>query len=472
MRLIAHTWSQISLTTYKIGICGAVLLLAAFFGLRVSLNWLILMAGGIGAFALVQWPELGLLAVAPAAFVVHQEFGTGSAVALNPVTLLVPVLLGLWILDMLRRKDVRLLPSRTNRPLIFFLLAGLLSLLIGNALWDPAVPRSRSFIIVQLAQWSIFAFSAGAFWLTGNRIRSEQWLRRLTFSYLLVAGGIAIAFVLTGGQVMSGWRLATLALIRAPFWLLLAAVAGGQLAFNRNLSVLWRLFLLACLAAVVSYAFFYMQEAASNWVSLVAAAGALAWLRLPRLRWPVVVVVLLLASSGFLTSFVYNFAGGDDEWEESGGSRLALIGRVVEVTMRNPITGLGPAAYRPYAAMKPLQYGKAFWLTPQINSHNNYVDLFSHVGVVGLLFFFWFATEVTFVGLRLQTHFGEGFAAGYAAAMVAAWAGSLILMLFADWMLPFVYNIGFSGFQASLPVWLLLGGLVTLEQLVANEATE
>ena len=39
------------------------------------------------------------------------------------------------------------------------------------------------------------------------------------------------------------------------------------------------------------------------------------------------------------------------EWDESGGSRLALSGRVIEVTMRNPITGLGPAAYRFYARM-------------------------------------------------------------------------------------------------------------------------
>ena len=67
-----------------------------------------------------------------------------------------------------------------------------------------------------------------------------------------------------------------------------------------------------------------------------------------------------------------------------GGSRLVLIGRVIEVTMRNPITGLGPAAYRPYANMKPLYYQGAYWIHPLINSHNNYVDLFSHVGLLGL----------------------------------------------------------------------------------------
>ena len=38
-------------------------------------------------------------------------------------------------------------------------------------------------------------------------------------------------------------------------------------------------------------------------------------------------------------------------------------------------------------------------------------------------------------------------------------------MLLADWILPFVYNIGFPGFQASVLVWLFLGGLVALENM-------
>jgi len=301
------------------------------------------------------------------------------------------------------------------------------------------------------------------FWLTGNLVRDEIWLRRLTFFFLALAGGLAILFVLPQASVLMN-RMTTHALIRAPFWLLLAALAGGQLLFNRELSAGWRSFLVATLGAVLVYAFHLQREAASNWVSVVAVAGMLAWLRWPRLRWPVVALFLVLASSGLLSSAVYDFAGGDAEWEESGGSRLALIKRVVEVTMRNPVTGLGPAAYRPYARMKPLPYQRALWLEPKISSHNNYVDLFSHVGLLGLGLFFWFAAEVVRLGLRLRARFTEGFAAGYVNAMLAAWAGALVLMLFADWILPFVYNIGFPGFQASVLVWLFLGGLVALEQ--------
>jgi hypothetical protein len=166
-----------------------------------------------------------------------------------------------------------------------------------------------------------------------------------------------------------------------------------------------------------------------------------------------------------LSSAIYDFAGGDAEWQMSGASRLTLIARVIEVTMRNPITGLGPAAYRPYARMQPLRYGKAFWVEPTISSHNNYVDLFAHGGLLGLGLFAWFAAELIRLGLRLRERFREGFAGGYVSGMLAAWVGSLVLMLLADWMLPFVYNIGFGGFQASVLVWLFLGGLVALEQM-------
>jgi hypothetical protein len=449
-------------------VVASVLLGAAFLGTRPSIYWLVLLLAGISAIVLAQRPILGLPALLFTALFVPIEFGTGSAVALNPATLLIPAMLGVWILDMMRRREVRLVASPTNRPLMLFLLSGLFSLLIGNAYWDPAVPREGDFIIVQLAQWAIFVFSAGVFWLTGNLVRDEIWLRRLTFIFLALGGSIVLLTVLPGG-ISLVLRWATFAAFRAPFWMLLTALAGGQLLFNQKLSTGWRLFLLATLVAVAIFAFFLERKAAAYWIGAAAVVGTLAWLRFPRLRWFAVILLLVLAVTGTLSSTIYDFAGGDAEWDESGGSRLTLIGRVVEVAMHNPITGLGPAAYRRYAATKPLAYGRALWLEPQINSHNNYVDLFAHVGLLGLCLFFWFAAELIKVGLRLRKRFTHGFLAGYVNAMLAAWAAALVLMLILDWILPFVYNVGFQGFQASLLVWLFLGGLVALDFMTFRE---
>ncbi|MCB9139519.1 MAG: O-antigen ligase family protein [Caldilineaceae bacterium] len=442
----------------------AVLLSAAYFGHRPSILWLELMTAGTAGLILLNRPVWGLVILVLSTLILPIEFGTGTEVKLNPASLLIPVLLAIWVLDMLGRSQLRLASSPANRPLALFLTASLLSLIIGRATWDPLVPVGGSFLIVQLAQWAIFAFSAGAFWLTANLIQDEIWLRRLTVIFLISGGMLAMLrlFPNLGVQVN---RFTTIAFIRAPLWTLLAALAGGQLLWNHRLSVAWKLFLIAILFTGLYYGFFINRESASTWVGIGAALGVLIWLRFPRLRWPLVIIVLLLAFLGELFSAVYEFAGGDDDWAGTGEPRLVLIGRVIEVTMRNPVTGLGPAAYRLYANTKPLIYAHIFWAAPRVSSHNNYVDLFSHGGLLGLALFFWSAISIALLGLRLRRKYQYGFAAGYINGMLAAGAASLILMLFADWILPFVYNIGFPGFQASVLVWLFLGGLVSLDRI-------
>jgi hypothetical protein len=440
----------------------AVLTLAFYLGQRPSMLWLGLLAAGFGALLLLARPWLGLFALVAAALIARLEFSTGTDVTVNPATLLVPAVGAVWLLDQVRRGRINMVASPVNRPLALFLAAGLLSLLIGRVTWNPFVPVGGNFLLVQLAQWAIFAFSALAFWLAANLVTDEKTLWRLTAFFLLLGGGVAIARTIPGLGGLLG-RVTTAAFIRAPFWVLLTALAGGQLLWNRQLALGWRLFLGAALLAALVYALVDQQEAASNWVGLAAVLGVLVWLRFPRLRGPLLVLLLLLAFSGLLLPGLYDFAGGDAEWEESGGSRLVLIERVVDVAMRNPITGLGPAAYRPYANATPLPYMGAYWVAPQINSHNNYVDLFAHGGLLGLALFFWFAWEIARLGTRLRRRYTAGFAAAYVNGMLAAGVGSLVIMMFADWILPFVYNIQFVGFQASVLVWLFLGGLLVLD---------
>lgn len=450
---------------------AAVLAGAALLGQRPSALWLMLLVGGIGGAALLQSPILGLFALVAAVLIGPLEISTGTEVKLNLASLLIPALAVIWLLDMIRTRRLTAAASRVNLPLSLFLAANLLSLLVGRATWDLSVPVNSNFLLVQLAQWAIFAFSALAFWLTGNQVKDEIWLQRLVEFFVLLGGGLAILRSLPGLDGLA-WTISTVSFIRAPFWVLLTALSAGQLLFNRTMTLPWRIFLLAVLGVSLLYAFVAQQEATSNWVGLLAVLGVLTWLRFPRLRWALILALIISIALGVLFPAVYEFAGGDSEWDASGGSRLVLIERVIEVTMRNPITGLGPAAYRPYAGMKPLPYGRAYWLAPQINSHNNYVDLFAHGGILGLALFFWFAWEVVRLGLKLCKRYVVGFSAGYVNGMLAAWFGALVLMAFADWILPFVYNIGFNGFQASVLVWLFMGGLVALERMPNNQKQE
>ncbi len=85
--------------------------------------------------------------------------------------------------------------------------------------------------------------------------------------------------------------------------------------------------------------------------------------------------------------------------------------------------------------------------------------------MLGLALFAWFIVELARACRRLHRRHQRGFTAGYVNGMIAVGAGALVLMIFADWILPFVYNIGFPGFQASVLVWLFLGGVVALENV-------
>ena len=446
---------------WRAALIAALLLLAAYLGLHPASRWLMLFALGAGVLALAQEPRLGLLGLIASALIVPFEISTGTEVNLNAATLLVPALFVLWVLDSVWKREMYWRASRVNRPLVLFLLAGLLSLLLGNIFWDPAIPKTGTFWLVQLAQWAIFAIAALALWLLANLREPEVWLPRLTWTFLYLGGGLAILGRLPGIGGLVG-RFTTITFGRAPFWVLLTALSAGLLLFQHDLGQAQRLFLLAVLGAVFVYAFIRQREAASNWVGVAAVAGVLIWLRFPKLRGVILVLVVILALTGILFPSLYDFAGGDAEWQESGASRLLLIRHVIRVTLRNPVTGLGPASYRAYANNTPFVFVDRIWIGAVISSHNNYVDLFAHTGLLGLGLFLWFAVELSLLGWRLSQRYQEGFIGGYVNGMTAAWVGSLVIMLLADWILPFVYNIGFPGFQASVLVWMFLGGVVSV----------
>jgi len=100
------------------------LLAAAYLGRRPSTRWIMLLVAGAGAFALLRAPQLGLLGLIAATLVAPIEISTGTEVVLNIATLLIPALFGLWLLDSLRRSELRWAGSPVDRPLVLFLVAG------------------------------------------------------------------------------------------------------------------------------------------------------------------------------------------------------------------------------------------------------------------------------------------------------------------------------------------------------------
>ncbi|MBM4431143.1 MAG: hypothetical protein FJ026_12475, partial [Chloroflexi bacterium] len=115
-------------------VVAGVLLLSAMLAPRASPRYLILLVGAGMALIFLRWPPLGLTALIIASLVVPFEIGTGTQTSLNVTVLLMPVLIGLWLLDMIRRKDLRLLPSRPILPLVALVGVAILASVAGNLL--------------------------------------------------------------------------------------------------------------------------------------------------------------------------------------------------------------------------------------------------------------------------------------------------------------------------------------------------
>jgi hypothetical protein len=449
-------------------IVGTVLVLAAWLGRRPSTLYLQLVIAGAGLVLLVRRPALGLLGMAILSFTLPLEIGTGSAVSLTAPVLLIPVVALAWLVDGLRRQAVRLPASRTVWPLLLFVVGGLLSLLAGNVYWNPLVPRPSNLLLVQLGQWGIFALSAIIFLVAGDLGTRGRWLQVSTFAFLGVASVVVLEFYVPLLRRLVGWSDPNVA-NRSMFWVWLAAMSLGQLLFNRRLRTGVKVWLVLLLLGAAYPLWFQLNTWASGWVPFSVAAFAVVWLRVWQ-RNRVLAVFMGLISIALvvmLFPFLFQHAGGELEYERSWTGRVTLYRATLDLVKDHPILGLGPASYRHYGHTRWLGLGieGPLWLRPNVSSHNNYLDIYAQNGLVGLALFLWFLVEVGRLGFRLMPRFEAGFARGYVNGALGGIAGTLVAMMLADWFLPFVYNTSFRAFRTSAVAWMLLGGLVALEQL-------
>ena len=105
------------------------------------------------------------------------------------------------------------------------------------------------------------------------------------------------------------------------------------------------------------------------------------------------------------------------------------------------------------------------------NSHSQYVDLIAQVGILGLVCFLWIFFEVGHLAWTLKDCLPDGFARSYSYSVLAGIVGTLVAAFLVDWVLPFVYNIGFNGFRASILPWIFFGGLIGIEQVYQKAVT-
>jgi hypothetical protein len=411
-----------------------------------QLQMILVLLGGIGLVLIfMRWPSLGLIVASVAGLVVPFLGPSGLSVTM----ILVVLLLGLWLLDMVvRQREIRLVSSRTIWALLAFVVVAILSFGIGQLPWFTFAPHAP--LGAQLGGLSIVVFSAGTFLLVANQVHDLYWLSRMTWVFFAFA---ALAIVV--GGVLPELGLSTRELIQpagSVYFIWLVAMAFSQAAFNRDLHPGWRL-ALGGLVLVTLYDLFFLRFFnKSGWLPSLVCIAAIIGFR----SWRAGLALALVGT----VSVGYLVAGVVAQDEYSVATRYDAWLIMAEIIKTNPIWGLGFANYYWYTPLFPIRgYAVSF------NSHNNYVDILAQTGLVGLICFLWFLGEVGWLGWRLREHMSAGFAQAYVYGALGGLVGTVVAGMLGDWMLPFFYNIGLSGFRSSMLGWLFLGGLVSLEQM-------
>jgi O-antigen ligase len=413
---------------------------------------------GIGVLLFItHWPPLGLIFLIFTIFIpINGPSGS------NATMVLVAGLLTLWLLDMMTyRREIKLPPSLPIRPLLSLVLIASLAFGVGQLPWYTfAQPAPLG---AQLGGLSIFILSAGTFLLVAYYVRDIRWLEWLTWVFLAL-GGVYMIGRLVPGLNRFAAILAGDSATGSLFWTWLVALSFSQAVFNRSLHRVWRVVIGGITAMTLYVAVTQAWAWNSGWLPAFVSLAAVLWVAKPKLG----ILFAFVGVAGAvikLQKLISAIMVGDNEY--SLGTRLDAWAIVWEITKVNPILGLGPANYHWYTPLFPIRgYAVRF------NSHSQYIDLIAQTGFLGLICFFWFFGATAWLGWQLRQRVPDGFARAYVYGALGGLAGTLAAGALGDWVLPFFYNIGMSGFRVSMLAWLFLGGLVALEQMYVSRQTK
>ena len=426
----------------------------------------------IGPVVLVRHlnaPAAGMRLLLVSAVLMPVEIVAGDATATGPggtfslCFLLTAFLIGTWLLrSLVVRRAIRIDASSITVITLIFMAVAVLSFVVGQYPWFPTDGAPMR---AQLGGLSLFLLSGGVLLIIAHETRSLAHLAQLT-AWFIGLGGLTVASMLVPGTQFAYGQIKVLThgSIGSLFFVWLVAMSAAQGLWNTNLRPALRAVALAIAALVLFRGVFLTSSWVSGWLPPVIALGVLLVFRFPRL---VTMSALVLSVPTILAAgLLWERLMANESW--SWMTRVEALRVMEQIVLREPLLGLGPANYHFYTYLYPLLgYHIVF------NSHNNYIDLLAQSGVVGLLVFCWLAFEVLRLAYRLFRSSGDGFSRAYAAGTFAGVVASLVAGFLADWIVPFVYNVGIAGFRSSLLFWFFIGGLVVLRRFtIAATASE
>lgn len=459
-------WLQTSLTGelfwLRLFTILAVILLSIGLGYFGSDQSLLLGLGVIVAvpflLVLLRYPVLGLMGTLISGLVISYS-GPGGV---NATVGFVALCGGLWIFDMVvLRNEIRLVSSRICVPVYVLVVLAFIAFGMGQLSFYYYVPLAP--LDAQIGGFAVFILSFGGLLLIANQIKTLSELRWITWTFILF-GSIFVVYALlkASGFLTTALSNAFSVIFGSAqqggmFWIWFIALAFGQALFNDDLPPMLRIFFLGMVIIAIYILFVLQFKNKSGWVP----AFIVLWVILTLRSWPWGLALLVTGGIGLLTLIPQVM----ESEEYSLSTRLEILPIYWQILRVNPLFGIGFANYR---YVTPLFSLRGYFV--EFNSHNNYVDIAVQTGLLGLISYLWFLFEVAYVSFRLRYRNLDGFSKAYLNGALGGLVGTAIVGMLGDWVLPFVYNIGLNGFRISLMAWLLLGGVVVLDNLYGNSS--
>lgn len=398
---------------------------------------------------LIQKPILGFFGVMLGSMFV--PFSWQGGFNLSEIGL--AAMLGLWIMEaLITRRRFEFIKSRTLLPVLIFIVVSIVSFFLGQFSWYPFARNAP--IEAQFGGLTINILSMGGFLLVAHQVNTLRRLEYLTWIFLFLGSiymiGRFVELDFIDNLFQSGFKAGSL------FWIWFTAMLAGQVLANLKFRFSHRLVLGLILLITLYVAVVQTYDWKSGWFPPLVSIAVILAIR----YWRVVRYFAIFGLIPFY--FLITTSVGAEDW--SWGTRMDAWIIVLNIALISPILGMGFANYYWYTPLYKIRgYSVNF------NSHSQFVDLVAQTGIVGLACFLWIFIEVGLLGMNLLKKIPEGFAKGYVYGAIGGLAGTLVAAYLVDWVLPFVYNIGLTGFRASILGWLFMGGLVSIEQIYKNE---
>ena len=407
--------------------------------------------------SLLRYPYVSFIVLIGSSLFVPFGIGTGSESEFNISLIMVLLIAGLMFFDIfVNRSHLRFRFPRVYLAILGLIISSVISLGFGQFRYFATSPAP---IRAQIGAVALYVFSGLIFIEMGYQIRKLEWLKWVTWTFLFFG---AFVIIFRHFPFLNKFNIDSAQ--GSLFWIWIIAITFSQVLINKELSFFWRI-VLVFLAILIFYSgFFEARDWISGWLPGLISILVILWLFAKKLRIPIIFAFIIIAF--FYTQFVSQvFMSGDNPY--SLMTRLQAWKILEAIIKVNPLFGVGPANYYWYTPLfQILGYSVKF------NSHNNYVDIIAQIGFVGLAAFIWVAWEIGRLGFQLRATAQTGFEKAYVFGAIGGLVGTLASGMLGDWVIPFVYNVGFSGFRASLFAWLFLGGLVALERIERERNTQ